>query len=74
MPSGDPLANIGLSQRRAEVVRAALVARGVDAAMLRATGYGAVQPIVPKMRPRQAGPKTGVHDRDLVGMSLGTGA
>lgn len=43
--SGDPLSNIGLSQRRAEAVRAGLLARGVDAAMLRATGFGAAQPI-----------------------------
>ena len=43
--SGDPLANIGLSQRRAEAVRSALVARGVDAGMLRATGFGAAQSI-----------------------------
>lgn len=43
--TGDPLGNIGLSQRRAEAVRAALVARGVSAAMLRARGYGASMPV-----------------------------
>lgn len=43
--SGDPLGNIALSQRRAEAVRAALVARGVPAAMLRAWGYGASRPV-----------------------------
>ena len=43
--SGDAAANIGLSQRRAEAVRTALTARGVTADMLRATGFGAAQPI-----------------------------
>ncbi|WP_226341034.1 OmpA family protein [Gemmobacter serpentinus] len=43
--SGDPLANIGLSQRRADAVVKALTARGVAPAMLRAHGYGAAMPI-----------------------------
>lgn len=43
--SGQPLEDLALSQRQAEAVRAALVARGVAAAMLRPRGYGALQPV-----------------------------
>lgn len=43
--SGDALANLGLSQRRAVTVRRELIARGVAATSLKALGYGAQQPI-----------------------------
>jgi OOP family OmpA-OmpF porin len=43
--SGDAVTNLGLSQKRAIVVRRELIARGVPAAALRAQGYGADQPI-----------------------------
>jgi OmpA-OmpF porin, OOP family len=43
--SGDALANLGLSQKRATAVRLALVARGVPAPALKAIGFGAEQPI-----------------------------
>ncbi len=43
--SGLPLADQALSQRQAEAVRAALVARGVAEATLRPRGYGALQPV-----------------------------
>jgi len=45
-PEGDPAANFQLSQQRAEAVSAYLVSRGVPAAVLSATGYGNVNPIV----------------------------
>lgn len=43
--SGDALANLGLSQRRAVTVRRELIARGVDGTALKSLGYGAEQPI-----------------------------
>ncbi|MFY0636195.1 MAG: OmpA family protein [Vannielia sp.] len=43
--TGNPESNKALSQRRAEVVAAALVARGVPEAALSAVGYGAEQPV-----------------------------
>lgn len=43
--SGDALANLGLSQRRAIVVRRELIARGVPGPALRALGHGAQMPI-----------------------------
>ena len=43
--SGDAVANLGLSQKRAIVVRRELMARGVPGLALRAQGYGADQPI-----------------------------
>jgi outer membrane protein OmpA-like peptidoglycan-associated protein len=45
--TGDPARNLSLSQTRAEVVVAALVARGVPAAQLVAKGYGETVPKVP---------------------------
>lgn len=42
---GDPAANLSLSQRRAEAVRAALLQDGVDAGVLTARGYGETKPI-----------------------------
>ena len=43
--TGDPAANIQLSQQRAEAVRAALVQSGVDPSMLVAKGYGSAKPV-----------------------------
>jgi OmpA-OmpF porin, OOP family len=43
--TGDPSANVQLSQQRAEAVRAALVSAGVDPSMLVAKGYGSSNPI-----------------------------
>jgi len=43
--TGDPAANMQLSQQRAEAVRAALVQAGVDPSMLVAKGYGSASPI-----------------------------
>ena len=43
--TGDPTANVQLSQQRAEAVRAALVQAGVDPSMLVARGYGSANPI-----------------------------
>ena len=43
--TGDPAANIQLSQQRAEAVRAALVQSGVDPSMLAAKGYGSANPV-----------------------------
>ena len=43
--TGDPEINRTLSQRRAEAVRAALVAGGAPADQLVAKGYGSGQPV-----------------------------
>lgn len=43
--TGDPGANLQLSQQRADAVREVLVQNGVDPAMLTAKGYGASQPV-----------------------------
>jgi OmpA-OmpF porin, OOP family len=43
--TGDSVANIQLSQQRAEAVRAALIEAGVDPSMLVAKGYGSASPI-----------------------------
>jgi OOP family OmpA-OmpF porin len=42
--TGDPAANVQLSQQRAEAVRAALVQAGVDPSTLVAKGYGSANP------------------------------
>ncbi len=43
--TGDPSANLQLSQQRADAVRAALVQAGVDPGMLVAKGYGNANPV-----------------------------
>jgi outer membrane protein OmpA-like peptidoglycan-associated protein len=43
--TGDPAANLQLSQERADSVRAALIDAGVDPSMLVAKGYGSASPI-----------------------------
>lgn len=42
---GDEKSNLALSQQRAEAVRQAIIARGVDAGRLSAEGYGAAHPV-----------------------------
>ncbi|MCL2091047.1 MAG: OmpA family protein [Micrococcales bacterium] len=44
--TGDPDANLALSQRRAEAVRAELINRAVPAGRLTAVGYGQTKPLV----------------------------
>lgn len=51
---GDPGRNLTLSQQRAEAVRAALIARGLDAAGITAEGFGSQQPVL----------VNGVEDKD----------
>ncbi|MGD1977098.1 MAG: OmpA family protein, partial [Gammaproteobacteria bacterium] len=41
---GDPDYNLGLSQRRAVVVRDYMIRKGIDPNRLRATGYGMTRP------------------------------
>jgi OmpA-OmpF porin, OOP family len=43
--TGDPSANLQLSQQRADAVRTALVQAGVDPSMLVAKGYGSANPV-----------------------------
>jgi OmpA-OmpF porin, OOP family len=43
--TGDPAANLQLSQQRADSVRAALIDDGVDPSMLVAKGYGGANPV-----------------------------
>jgi outer membrane protein OmpA-like peptidoglycan-associated protein len=43
--TGDPAANLQLSQQRADAVRAALVQAGDDPSMLVAKGYGSAKPV-----------------------------
>jgi OmpA-OmpF porin, OOP family len=43
--TGDPAANLQLSQQRADAVRAALINDGVDPSMLVAKGYGSASPV-----------------------------
>ena len=45
--------NVKLSQRRAEAVKAALVARNVDPSRIEALGYGSSQPVIDGARTRQ---------------------
>ena len=44
--TGDPDANLALSQRRADAVRTELINRGVPASRLTAVGYGQTKPLV----------------------------
>jgi outer membrane protein OmpA-like peptidoglycan-associated protein len=50
--TGSPESNRQLSQNRAESVRTALIAGGVDAARLTAKGYGDTRPLVPNLTER----------------------
>jgi outer membrane protein OmpA-like peptidoglycan-associated protein len=43
--TGDPAANLTLSQHRADAVRTALIASGVSPAILMAKGYGSTKPV-----------------------------
>lgn len=43
---GNPAANLALSQRRADAVRDALIARGIDGAILTAEGFGSERPVL----------------------------
>jgi outer membrane protein OmpA-like peptidoglycan-associated protein len=43
--TGDPAANVALSQQRADAVRNVLIHAGVDPSMLVAKGYGSANPI-----------------------------
>jgi outer membrane protein OmpA-like peptidoglycan-associated protein/uncharacterized protein YidB (DUF937 family) len=43
--TGDPAANVALSQQRADAVRSVLIHAGVDPSMLVAKGYGSANPI-----------------------------
>ena len=43
--TGDPSANVLLSQQRAEAVRAAFISAGVDPSVLVAKGYGSANPV-----------------------------
>jgi hypothetical protein len=45
LPSGDPAANVAISQQRADAVRNVLIHAGVDSSMLVAKGYGSANPI-----------------------------
>jgi OOP family OmpA-OmpF porin len=49
--SGDPNYNLYLSEKRAEAVRTALVARGISADRIETVGYGSQQPIAPDDSP-----------------------
>jgi outer membrane protein OmpA-like peptidoglycan-associated protein len=44
--TGDHLDNIALSRRRADAVRAQLMARGVEGTRLESVGFGAARPLV----------------------------
>ena len=49
---GDPAYNEGLSQRRAAAVRDYFISKhGIDAARLKAVGFGARQPVAPNAKP-----------------------
>lgn len=48
---GDDAYNLGLSKRRAEAVKAWMMANGVPAERLEATGYGEADPVAPNQRP-----------------------
>jgi outer membrane protein OmpA-like peptidoglycan-associated protein len=48
---GDETANQQLSERRANAVRDAVLARGVDAARVEAVGYGETRPIADNSTP-----------------------
>jgi outer membrane protein OmpA-like peptidoglycan-associated protein/uncharacterized protein YidB (DUF937 family) len=50
--TGDPVGNMALSQGRAEAVRKALIARGVDAASVVAQGYGDTRPLAANDTPQ----------------------
>jgi outer membrane protein OmpA-like peptidoglycan-associated protein len=43
--AGDPAKNLGLSQERAEQVKAYLVAAGIDATRLQTAGFGSTKPV-----------------------------
>jgi OOP family OmpA-OmpF porin len=43
--TGDPMANVALSQQRAEAIREVLIGAGVAPSMLTAKGYGSANPI-----------------------------
>jgi OmpA-OmpF porin, OOP family len=49
--TGDPAANVALSQQRADAVRNVLIHAGVDPSMLVAKGYGSASPVASNTQP-----------------------
>jgi len=59
--SGRPAENQGLSERRAESVKAALAARGVEPTRIETVGYGSARPLLPEHAPEDRARNRRIH-------------